>query len=568
MEQKSNINPQILQQMLDSATNAAEKGQSQFFTPFELGQQLASALPKKRPAIVDLNCGGTALLQASATSSTEFLFGLDIDPIRPKVEGVEKLRSVNRITYDLTRFYPLAREIDFHAPLFVLNPPWRLWWHRDRLQDLAQSEVTAVRDAFAQQEEAAHRKGTADGTIDSSVATLMIALDLCTYEGEGFVVGNNATWERLIFAPGAPHAALAKHIWGHLVIPGNPMTGIDDCLWEKEQQFHTGVLYFARSHTQGPTRYQWPQLPDRLMRMGSELCRYSSSIVEVDADWDLLKTKVRELNGGAALHPFNLWLSPTGRIRTWLSTFEERSVKVDKKEAERLHKLSGKTPMELVLQRNQRDELLQVVERSGWKVEPALLDAVRKSVADYHSARAPLYPLPDIQRLGYLDEEDSIVCKLDLVGIPPSKKDETAPPRRIFQAGQRYSIRTQTVQVTRTGSKFNSFTGGMDDLEFSGQELAIFISDGLNDPTNDKQKLDEYCFMDQKILHDKNTKVSNTGKRQRDNNNERVQIDFTLQQLADHFEIPTVPDVASTNPEGYKQNLNFLTELETLTESF
>jgi hypothetical protein len=45
-EQKSNINPEILQDMLESAKNAAEKGQSQFFTPLDLARQLVTAMPK------------------------------------------------------------------------------------------------------------------------------------------------------------------------------------------------------------------------------------------------------------------------------------------------------------------------------------------------------------------------------------------------------------------------------------------------------------------------------------------------------------------------------------------
>jgi hypothetical protein len=38
--------------------------------------------------------------------------------------------------------------------------------------------------------------------------------------------------------------------------------------------------------------------------------------------------------------------------------------------------------------------------------------------------------------------------------------------------------------------------------------------------------------------------------------------------LAEHFIIPEVPDVASANPDQYKRNLNFLTEIEQLTEAF
>lgn len=602
----SGINPQILQQMLDSAANAAEKGQSQFFTPLDTGRALAQALPKVRPCLVDLNCGGTALLQASASADTEVLLGSDIDPVRPKVEGLEKLRPVNRITQDLTRLYPLLKEVDFKADLFVLNPPWRLWWYRDRLKDLAQSDVTAVRDAFANLEDGAARKGTVDGTIDSTIATLMIALDLMDYQGEGMLIANNATLERLIFTPGAPHSALAKHIWGHLVIPGNPMTGIDDCLWEKfdpsqpstkdNQQFCTGVIYFAVGHTSGPTQYHWPTLPDRLMRMGNEVrWNYGHHQQKALDPWNCVKDRLAELEGKSPRNPHNLWLSVTGRIRTNLSSFEQRSVKVDKQEAERLHKLEGKTPMELVLQRAQRDELMHVVERGGWRVEPALIAAVQAAVADYHSQRAPLYPLPDIQRLGYLDEQDVIECKKDLLGIKaPVESDKlrvdskkpgadhqpsTKNHQLIFRAGEKYSIRTQTVQVTRTSLKFNPFMGREDEMEHTGQELAIYIADRVLDPgsgaaspsartKNPAAEYDEYCFMDQKIKADESTQVTNTGKRQRYGSADTIAIDFTLQQLAEHFIIPDVPDVASANPAGYQRHLELLTEIERITEAF
>lgn len=39
-------------------------------------------------------------------------------------------------------------------------------------------------------------------------------------------------------------------------------------------------------------------------------------------------------------------------------------------------------------------------------------------------------------------------------------------------------------------------------------------------------------------------------------------IEFNLQQLADHFDIPRVPDVATKNPEGYQRNLALLKLIE------
>jgi len=42
----------------------------------------------------------------------------------------------------------------------------------------------------------------------------------------------------------------------------------------------------------------------------------------------------------------------------------------------------------------------------------------------------------------------------------------------------------------------------------------------------------------------------------------RFQIDFTLQQLIEHFTIPDVPDVATLNPERHQRNLALPHEIE------
>ncbi len=98
--QKTSIHPEILQPVFESAANAADKGQSQFFTPLPFGRALARALPKIRPTIVDLNCGaGHRLLQTSALAQTQRLLGADIDPCRggQSVEGGALLRPVQRL---------------------------------------------------------------------------------------------------------------------------------------------------------------------------------------------------------------------------------------------------------------------------------------------------------------------------------------------------------------------------------------------------------------------------------------------------------------------------------------
>jgi hypothetical protein len=148
--------------------------------------------------------------------------------------------------------------LGFSADCFVLNPPPDLRWDRERLKLLAESDCPCVQAAFA-----AHAGFASELTIDSTLATLCIALDLCSYYGEGFLVANESTLQRLIFAHQAPHQALAPFIWSHLVIEGNPMTDLKDCAGQEGQQFRTGVIYFARSHDAGPpapdsTLYQPP----------------------------------------------------------------------------------------------------------------------------------------------------------------------------------------------------------------------------------------------------------------------------------------------------------------------
>ena len=676
--QKSNIKPEILQQFLESAKNASEKGMSQFFSPPAFAAWCAQPLPAVRPVIVDLNCGAGALLHASALKETKHLLGSDIDPgrgrglrmvdsglptedrgLRTVDSGLPRL-PVTRLTSDVTLLYSKLKEIQFSADLFVLNPPWRLFWHRERFADFANSDLAAVRDAYA-----ATEPGTPDGTMDSTIATLAMALDLCTTYGEGFLIANNNTLQRLIFGfphqstnpsihqSSPPYAMLARHIWAHVVVDGNPMTGLNDCKWVKSDDgqsgtdFKTGVIYFAASHENGPQHYELPVSTfcfplsalsanpvSRTARMGSEMRNAYYANDDTVELWQVAKERVAEETGKTVKVPWNLWLDANNHIRTALSRFEEKSVKTDKREAERLFNLTGKTPMELVLQRAERDNLLHVLgnpsppgagegghrpgEGSGgnWKVQPELRAAVAAAIQQYHAARAPLYPLPDIQRLGYLDEQDTIECKADLVLNRESKPytlkhedgahciynpDEeyleehedlkkartrlkelnsqlsTLNHQLIFHAGEKYSLRTQTVQVTRKTMKPNSFNGELEELEFTGQELAIFIADRIRNPSaspatrhsSPDDEVVEYCFMDGK-LRDDNTTIAearqqkNRRRRRWEREPDAVPIDFTLQELADHFIIPDVPDVAANNPEGYRANLDKLTTIEQL----
>ena len=559
-QQGTGINAANLQEFLESAANAADKGQSQYFTPREFGELCAIPLPKTRPFIGDLNAGACDLLYATANGTTQTLLGSDIDGCRVNRLECDKL-TIQRITADLTLLYPLLSEVNWGCPLFVLNPPWDLHWYRERLKLLGESELAAVADAFK-----AIDPRLGKDTIDSTVATMMIALDLMPPRGESVLIGNQDTIERLILDPKAPHAALAQHVWANLIIEGNPMTAEAQQTWDKDKPFRTGVIYFARSHTAGCKLIADAKtLGDfkRNAEQASERYRYRSGgefysehqmpqdVVErwkaVADEWKARHDKVRT--------DYHIWLDKSGTIRTHLSVFEKSSARVDKREAQRLFSLQGQRPMQLVVQANQRKDLLRAVNGGIWRAHPDLPKLVDQAVGEYHSCRAPLAKLSPVQSLGYLDEENAIHCTQDLMGNVPDAPikarylEQANPTKRsvklAFKAGTTYEIRTKTLHVERLKVKPDPMTGKDTEYLMVGQELAIYIKgEGGH----------EFCFMDAR-LRGEQVKIS-------EDIFEQVRIEFTLQDLVGHFEIPEVPDVAQCKPSEYQLNLQRLDELE------
>jgi len=532
---KSHIIPARLQEVLASAANAALKGQAQWFTPLPWSRILALPLPRYRPVITDLTCGNGALLDGAANHSK--LLGIDIEAVDSRF-----------VAADLTQFFPLLHAVKWQGDLFVLNPPWDLHWYRDRLQGLKESDCPAVRQAFA-----VHDGRVARGTMDSTIATLCIALDRCSPCGEGYLIANEATLQRLIFAKDAPYHFLSLHVWAHLIIKGN--------ICEPKSKIDTGVIYFARSPQTDCHSFQCPTFEAAKLlceelrrkrlthRRGPENTPYLHTKESLALTLERWQAAAEECMRSASREKpqYNLWLNPNGIIETYLSLFDQHNGRVSKTEAAALFALNGKRPLQLVMQRQHRKALEAAVGIGGlgtvWQVDPALPAAVQAAVTEYNAVRAPLYPLSKIQRLGYLDEQDEIQCIKNLNGA--------------FTEGRNYSLCSTTLAVKRSGAKMN-LEGELDEVEWNAQELAFFITDNAGV---------ERCFMEAR-LRDPNIEINlllPNGKpgRKRDLG-EKCRIDFTLQELVEHFQIPEVPDVATLNPEGYQRNLAALDEIVAL----
>ena len=557
---KTGIAPANLQQHLESAANAVVKGQAQFHTPPEWAAALALALPQYRPVLVDLTCGNGQFLAGAAAPSTKYLIGADIE--RPST--LDPRLSTHFVQADLTRFYSLLRIADFEADCFVLNFPWDLHQYRDRLAGLAQSDCPAVEMAFS-----AHDGRTSKDTIDSTIAGFCIALDRCSPYGEGCIIANEATLQRLIFAPKAPHAALATHIWAHLVIPGNICSPNSENRGPKAE-FRTGIIYFARSHIQGCQQHHTLSPNSDLLSSASELCSrlgkarlslrrgsvirqyeggHTPDTVELwDAcreEWNFTHSDVRTPNS------FNIYLDFNGTIKTNLSLFDQASERVKKEQYLRLFALNGKHPMQLILQKAERKELERAVFGATWRVAPAVVDAVQNALAEYNAVRSPLYPLSQIQRLGYLDDNDDILCCKNLeIPKAENRNRDGSISAFCFLAGTRYTIRTETIRVKRSGTKMN-LTGERDEVEWEGSELALFIRDceGI-----------ERLFMEERLRgKDVTLSIQDQGA--------PSPIEYNLQDLIKHFNIPEVPDVALVHPAAYQKNLEALELIESIVNN-
>jgi hypothetical protein len=90
------------------------------------------------------------------------------------------------------------------------------------------------------------------------------------------------------------------------------------------------------------------------------------------------------LNGLSERPPFNVWFdAQAGVIRTYLNLFDTASGRVDKAQAAALYALNGRQPIQLVVQRSQRQALLDAVKpASPWRVDPALKAAVESAICD------------------------------------------------------------------------------------------------------------------------------------------------------------------------------------------
>jgi hypothetical protein len=378
--------------------------------------------------------------------------------------------------------------------LFVLNPPFSLQWPTENPKVFC----------------------------DSTLVTWHLAHEFLSASGEGMMICNEPTARRFFGKKGAPHA---KRIWLWVTMP-NFFPGTDSAM-------EIAVIYFAADHK--PYDDGWIDLrihsaqPDAVRDSLRQFARSSRQVRgqtirrEYEADSSTASKwlavmgewkRMREEHVGKR-EGWNIRLGHDGRLDVWLTPFQQLSGKVPKELVKELAGLHGKYPASLVVQKPSRLALQRAVSGGIWRVEPAVLPIVEKAVREYHAVRAPFSHLGPVQRLAYLDEEDTIACKASGDG---------------FTEGQRYQIVTETFEGRKL--ELRPRPGhSPEEVLVTGQELVIHISD------DDGRRHSYTQFAPTAEEGD-----SRPGAGQH----------HTLTELVAQFHFPEVPDVATVNPATYQ----------------
>lgn len=522
-----------LQLFLDSAPNALDQGQQQFYTPANVATSLMRPLPGMRKELIfdpNFGCGALAL-----GTGAKRAIGLDID------DRIKDLASPQDADWflnhaDFTLWYPIACEVGFTVPFITLNPPFSLHWHKDRLSALRECGIPAVEQAFAR---------TSGDTIDSTLASFLCALHLLSSTGEGMMVCNASTARRFLGSPDGSsdgiHPGLRDHVWLWLEIP--------EAIYENQHtRFDTAVLYFSKSHAY---HARPGALPLFLTAASGDSQAIDSALMVHDVFTAHQGSRLKHEHEVRAAHvqenfsaicreyavrhegkrpDWNIRLAEDGRLSTYLTPFQRVSQKLDKALVGRLQSINGQTPISLCVTATSRTALREAAECGVWTIHPDVQRAIDAALIEFDSEGAPFYRPSESQALGWIDEHSALKCKAAGIGS--------------FTVGQSYTIHTSIENTEWKATKIN-LAGEKEKLKFTGRELLVVITD------------------DEKVKHYFHVRRDDAkGDEDQDDDKRESECHHWFDTLTRHFEIPTPRDITNVRPDDFARHLAHMDRIQ------
>ena len=269
-------------------------------------------------------------------------------------------------------------------------------------------------------------------------------------------------------------------------------------------------------------------LQHRGMRIRSVYDTTHATTLEV---WEMVAKEYKAAHNSKEKSTYNVGLSKTGMILTYLTPFQTHDILIPKDLLKDPTIIKGKSPMGLVTQHALRMSLIRVTRTPFWRVDPEVNKMVDQCLRDYQKLRAPFNTPSPTTSLGWLDEANSIECKVSFGA---------------FIKGQSYPFTTAIEATSWKGKTFN-LAGDREELTYTGNELVVIVTDSF------KNRHHYHVRRDDKLP--KVTACSSGVMELKDHHHK-------IQDLIEHFVIETPADITQQDPELFAQLQARLDQIE------
>ena len=196
--------------------------------------------------------------------------------------------------------------------------------------------------------------------------------------------------------------------------------------------------------------------------------------------WDKVKEVVDEESRWRP--EFNIYLTPSGNLKTYLSFRNKFKLKLTNEQINKLQRIDGSHPLTLTTEKETRVLMNELINIGIYNIQPEAKQAILGALDEVNRLACPLMPVTDFETVAYADDEEALIALRDvdeMLGDPVNG-------RRIrLTGGSRYSISTGSYKFTemfkRVKVHFSETTQEMysaeHECQLSGSDRYIQLSD-------------------------------------------------------------------------------------------
>lgn len=387
------------------------KGLQQHYSPPEAAELVAAVLGTNNRNVLDLTAGDGSLISGWPNGRR---YGIEIDADQIDAGDYYAIHG------DLQRVYPLLRLSRITFPAVALNPPFGLDW-----------------------------TDQAGKKVNSTLHALRYGLGLLEDDGLGVLLAGRDRYDRQI--AGAPEARgvyaviECEDLFDGVVLPcviaffvqphqrkddapapartkttRAELTGLTDWVGEARQQ---------RCHPR-PSPYTWQTPPDHAAAWATINAEHAKRREALEA-------------GQQASHGITI---KGNKLRVRLSPFAQLAL-AKSGQLRQLQRLNGQSPSYFAYNAREWRAIEVAAADELVTVDPAVAARVESIIADGKRLLVPNYPIRPQQRLGYLDDLDSIVCT-------------STDAARGYLAGERYELSVRSKESVTNGERIHTNRDG------------------------------------------------------------------------------------------------------------